>query len=137
MKNDESTPKSHDLAPLYGITGLLIFQLIGEIIVRFLNLALPGPVFGMILLLLFFGLTKHHLAFLNESIHSSSTFLLRHLSLLFVPAGVGLIAHMPLIKEQWLVIAIVLILGGLVTLLVTALSMKLCFKLMRNTEKLG
>ena len=51
--------------------------------------------------------------------------MLRHLSLLFVPAGVGVIQLLPLLAEQWLPVAASVLGGTLVTILVTAGTMRL------------
>ncbi|MDN5786571.1 CidA/LrgA family protein [Pseudorhodobacter sp.] len=69
---------------------LLAFQLIGETISRGLGLSLPGPVIGMVLLLgLFMAVPKAAAA-----IQPTAQGLLSHLSLLFVPAGVGIVGHL-------------------------------------------
>ena len=74
---------------LNGITLLLVYQLIGEITVRLLGVPIPGPVLGMVML--FVTLMIRGKA--PESVDQASTALLSHLSLLFVPAGVGMMAH--------------------------------------------
>ena len=50
--------------------------------------------------------------------------LLSHLSLLFVPAGVGIIQYGALLREEWLALAIALVVSTLVTVAVTALAMR-------------
>ena len=80
---------------------LLIFQSIGEVISYALHLPVPGPVIGMILL---FG----WLVFddrLLPVIQPTTGELLKHLSLLFVPAGVGIMVHARRIEGEWLPIA--------------------------------
>ncbi|WP_439154112.1 CidA/LrgA family protein [Yoonia sp.] len=72
------------------LTTLLVFQLIGEIIARVLGLPLPGPVIGMALL---FG-TLMAVPRLATAITPTTRVLLAHLSLLFVPAGVGVVGHL-------------------------------------------
>lgn len=75
---------------------ILGFQLVGEVISRGLDLPLPGPVVGLVLLLAAFRLWSS----LAERLRSVIGGLLGHLSLFFVPAGVGVIAHMTLLKEH-------------------------------------
>jgi holin-like protein len=99
-----------------GITLLLIYQLVGEILVLTLGLPVPGPVLGMILLFLTLLIRGRS----SESLDQSSAGLLSHLSLLFVPAGVGIIMHLDLIAEAWLPIALTLVLSTLITLAATA-----------------
>ena len=57
--------------------------------------------------------------------------LFNHLSLLFVPAGVGVMVHFDKLKEEWMPITIALIAGALITLAATAISMKLMMRWMR------
>ncbi|MET0064885.1 MAG: CidA/LrgA family protein [Candidatus Thiodiazotropha sp.] len=99
-----------------GITLLLIYQLIGEVSVLWLELPVPGPVVGMILLFLTLLIRGDSAQPLNQA---SST-LLSHLSLLFVPAGVGLVVHLNLIADAWLPILLTLVLSTLITLAATA-----------------
>ncbi|WP_353571030.1 CidA/LrgA family protein [Candidatus Albibeggiatoa sp. nov. BB20] len=110
---------------IHGITILLIYQLIGEFFVLFLGLPIPGPVVGMILLLLTLLLRAH----VPISLDISSSTLLGHLSLLFIPAGVGLMAHFELIANQWLPIVMTLILSTVFTMVMTAAIMVLSLKL--------
>ena len=66
---------------------LLVLQLLGEALVYVFKLPLPGPVVGMALLLLVLAVRPRQLAALKPTAQN----LLQHLSLLFVPAGVGVI----------------------------------------------
>lgn len=104
---------------LNGITILLAYQLVGEITSRLLQLPVPGPVIGMILLFLTLLLRVS----LEKMLDSAATALLSHLSLLFVPAGVGVVVHLDLIGDEWLPISIALVLSTLITLAATALIM--------------
>ena len=77
---------------------VLGFQLVGEVISRGLGLPLPGPVVGLVGLVVAFRLVPG----LAERLRAVITGLLGHLSLFFVPAGVGVVAHLPLLREQGL-----------------------------------
>jgi putative effector of murein hydrolase LrgA (UPF0299 family) len=105
---------------LNGITILLIYQLVGEVSGRLLQLPIPGPVLGMVLLFLSLLLRDS----LAATLHEASSALLGHLSLLFVPAGVGVIAHFQRIGHEWLPISIALILSTVITLAATAWIMQ-------------
>src|SRR5579859_1548707 len=72
---------------------ILLCQLIGEVLVRLLHLPVPGPVIGMGLL--FAGLVLRGGP--PEKLEQTAGGLLSHLSLLFVPAGVGIMLHLDLI----------------------------------------
>ncbi|MBV8270969.1 MAG: CidA/LrgA family protein [Cupriavidus sp.] len=96
---------------------LLVFQTVGEVISYALRLPVPGPVIGMLML---FG----WLAFDNRLlpvIQNASNELLKHLSLLFVPAGVGIMVHASRIESEWLPIVIALVISTWVAIAVTAL----------------
>lgn len=104
---------------LFYITLLLVCQLAGEVVTRLLGLPVPGPVVGMVIL--FLGLMLR--GRVPEELERVGTGLLSHLSLLFVPAGVGVMIHLPLIAAEWLPISAALILGTLATIAVTGLVM--------------
>lgn len=106
------------------ITVLLLCQLIGEVISKGLGLPLPGPVIGMAIL--FLGLTVR--GSVPEGLQQVAGGLLQHLSLLFVPAGVGVILHVSLIGEEWLPLTVALIGSSVITIAVTALIMRLLSK---------
>ena len=75
---------------IFHLTVPLCFQLAGEVLSRGLNLPLPGPVLGMALMLVaFIALPR-----LAEAVRATAQGLLAHLSLLFVPAGVGVVGHL-------------------------------------------
>jgi holin-like protein len=101
---------------IYGLTVLLVFQLIGEVGVRALGLPVPGPVAGMLLLLLTLVLGRGVPAALDRAANG----LLGHLSLLFVPAGVGMMAFFDRIGDAWLPILLTLLLSTALTLAITA-----------------
>ena len=104
---------------LNAITLLLLFQLIGETIARLGGLPLPGPVIGMALLFLTLTLRGN----LPESLRVTAGGLLQHLSLLFVPAGVGVVLYLSLIADQWAAISVSLLVSTVVTIAVSALVM--------------
>ncbi|MBK1649029.1 CidA/LrgA family protein [Rhabdochromatium marinum] len=94
---------------------LLICQLIGETLVLWIGLPVPGPVVGM--LLLFIGLVLR--GAVPEGLGTTTDTLLAHLSLLFVPAGVGVMLHLAMLGDHWLAIALALVLSTLLTLAIT------------------
>lgn len=124
--------KSSGIDFLFGITALLIFQLLGEVSVRLLDSSVPGPVAGLFYLLVGLLIFKSFKKETPNALEQSSLILLNHLSLLFIPAGVGVMVHFQRIQEEWLPIVVSLFLGVLITLTTTALSMKL---LMRFVNK--
>lgn len=105
---------------LAGLTWLLIFQCLGEALVRVLGLPVPGPVAGMLLLFVTLRLRDTVPANLDTAV----TGLLQHLSLLFVPAGVGVMLHFGRVADEWLAIAVALVVSTVLALAATALVMR-------------
>jgi holin-like protein len=106
------------LLPAFAI--LLLFQCLGEGAVFLLGLPVPGPVAGMVLL--FVALLRW--PSLQARIETAANALLGHLSLLFVPAGVGIVAAAGSGSGHWLAIAASLVVSTLLTMAVTALVLK-------------
>ncbi|MDB5747799.1 MAG: CidA/LrgA family protein [Massilia sp.] len=106
------------MLPAFAI--LLLFQCLGEGIVFLLGWPIPGPVVGMTLL--FAALLAWPA--LQTRIEAAASELLRHLSLLFVPAGVGIIAAAGSGSGHWLAILASLAVSTLLTLAVTALILR-------------
>jgi putative effector of murein hydrolase LrgA (UPF0299 family) len=102
-------------------TLLLVCQLVGEVIVAATGIPVPGPVIGMAIL--FCGLLIR--GSIPEGLAATADTLLTHLSLLFVPAGVGVMLHAELIGKEILPITVSLIASTLLTIAVTALLMRL------------
>ena len=113
---------------LKGILLLLACQLAGEVVSQYFAVPVPGPVVGMALLLVIVRSLPAAYAIVNET---AST-ILRNLSLLFVPAGVGVMLHVATVREQWLAILVSLVAGTVLTLVVTGLTIKLVIWLMAS-----
>lgn len=106
---------------LRGLLTLVLFQGIGEALVHLSRLPIPGAVIGMLLLLACLQLYHGELPnWLGEAGH----FMIRWLSLLFVPACVGLFFLPHIETQQWLAVVGVIVLATLVTMIATALFMK-------------
>lgn len=102
---------------LHAIALLLVFQLLGEALARLAHLPLPGPVLGMALLFLALILRPS----LGDLLGGTVDGLLRHLGLLFVPAGVGVSLHLGLLAQEWLPILVALVGSTVLGMIVTAL----------------
>lgn len=95
---------------------LLVCQLIGEVTARGLGLPIPGPVLGMALLLVLLVLRPKT----AEEITPTTSGLLSHLSLLFVPAGVGIVTHLDRLAASGLGLFAALVLSTWAALIVGA-----------------
>jgi holin-like protein len=102
---------------IYTLTVLLIFQSLGEGCSYLFDLPIPGAVIGMLLLFIFLLIKKD----LAEKLMPTTQEFLRHLSLLFIPAGVGIMVHGERLMAEWLPIAAALIASTAVSIVVTAL----------------
>lgn len=80
-----------------GVTVLLGFQLAGEIVVRVADLPVPGPVLGM---LFCFVWLRWRQVGEDASVMRAATGLIKHLQLLFVPAGVGIVAYLATLRAD-------------------------------------
>ena len=113
----------------------MLCQLAGEVIVRGLGLPMPGPVIGLMFLLILL-LARDRFAVLargplrEDGVENASRGLLAHLSLLFVPAGVGVVQKLDLVAAHGIAFAGVLAVSVLVTLLVTVTTFLLASRLM-------
>jgi putative effector of murein hydrolase LrgA (UPF0299 family) len=113
--------------------------LAGEVIVRGLGLPMPGPVLGLLFLLLLL-LGRDRFAILargplqGDGVESASRGLLAHLSLLFIPAGVGVVQKLDLLAEHGIAIVLILAVSVVVTLLVTVATFLMASRLMARGE---
>jgi holin-like protein len=121
---------------LNSIFVILFFQLVGEFIQKFLELSVPGPVIGLFLLLIILLMSKknYYKIPINFQINliNSAENLLNYLPLLFIPVGVGVVMHLSLLEDNLVPVMLVIIIGTLLTLAVTAFVMD---KLLREVNK--
>ncbi|KQP23497.1 CidA/LrgA family protein [Pseudorhodoferax sp. Leaf267] len=105
---------------LAGALALVLFLLLGEAIVRWSGLPVPGSLVGMVLLLaalIAWGRTP-------PGLQAASTPLLRHLMLFFIPAVAGVMTQFALVADEWLPFLAACALGAALTLAVTALALR-------------
>lgn len=105
---------------------LLVFQLAGEALSHAFALPVPGPVIGMLGLLLALivrGWRKGAASAVPPALERATQALLGHLSLLFVPAGVGVTTHLALLAEEAVPIAAALLISTLAAIAVGGLLM--------------
>ena len=105
---------------LGAFTLLLVFQLAGEVLVQLTGLPVPGPVVGMLMLFLTLAARGSAPLWLRDTCQG----MLSHLSLLFVPAGVGVLLHFERLGAEWLPIVVALVASTVLTIAVTALAMR-------------
>lgn len=106
---------------LGGLIALIACQLVGEVIVRWLGLPISGAVVGMLLL---FGLLVIRGLLgrpeVPESINQAASGLISHLTLFFLPAGIGILFLGPEFAGQWWPLALAIVPGTIIACAVTA-----------------
>ena len=117
---------------------IFFFQLVGEFIQKFLGLSIPGPVIGLLLLLimLLLGKKNYYKIPVNFQINliNSAENLLNYLPLLFIPVGVGVVMHLSLLEDNLVPVMLVIIIGTLLTLAVTAFVMERLLKVVNKDD---
>lgn len=108
---------------------ILAFQLAGEVISRGLHLPLPGPVLGMLGMAAAISLSTA----LRDLIRPVAQGMLGHLSLMFVPAGVGVVAHLPTLAAHGPALAVALVVSTLLAIVVGAVTFTAVAKLVGST----
>jgi holin-like protein len=106
---------------LKGMTVLLVFQLAGEVLAVTFHLPVSGPIIGMALLLTRLQTRGRT----DDGLASAADGLLANMAVLFVPVGVGAIAHYELFLQHWRFIVVALTVGLVSTVATTALAVKL------------
>lgn len=108
---------------LYGLFVLLSCQLLGEAVRHVSGWPVPGPVLGILLLVAYLAvsdrLKRPRVAARAKAVEDASDGLLAYLGVMFVPAGVGVVGKLDLLRENGPAIALVLLLSTAATLLVT------------------
>ncbi len=108
---------------LYAIFFIFLLQLVGEFLQKYFLLAIPGPVIGLLLMLVVLLLqrgSRDSDTDFGQKVINTSNHLLQYLSLLFVPIGVGVVMHLQLLESQLVKVLGVIIIGTLLTIIVTA-----------------
>jgi holin-like protein len=103
---------------------ILVIYFAGEILTRFFNLPVPGNIMGMILLIILLSTNVVKL----EMVDTVANFLLDHLAFFFIPAGVGLLTSLVVIKDSLIRLLIVCFISTIITIAVTAIVVEFMTK---------
>ena len=113
---------------LQSIFAIFLFQLVGEMVQKYFVLTVPGPVIGLVLLLLAMLVSdrigNNPAAQLKQNLAVTAETLLGHLPLLFVPIGVGVVMHITLLEGQLAAVLGVIFIGTVLTVGFSALLME-------------
>lgn len=99
-----------------GLVQILLWQGLGELVSYFLIPILPGPVLGLIFLLLFLIIKGQ----VNSSLATVSDAFSQHLGVLFIPAAVGVILFLPQLKAHAFAVITALMVSVVLTIMTTA-----------------
>lgn len=105
---------------LRGLTALVLFQLLGTLLNVLWLSFLPGPIIGLVLLLIFLIWRGE----VDEPLAVASTSLLRYLPLLLVPAAAGVMLYGPELRANFWALAAALLLSLMLALLFTGWLMQ-------------
>lgn len=122
---------------LPGLFALLACQLAGEVIARGLGLPIPGPVIGIVLLLIVLtihGRIRRPEAAEQGDVAKAADGLLANLGLVFIPAGVGISQHYKLIFDNGLALVAALVISTVLTLIVAVGVFRGVSRLMARRE---
>lgn len=97
-----------------GLTWLLACQLVGEVVAHATGAPIPGPVIGMVVLLVALVVRRRP----DTSAHAAADAVLPHLQLLFIAPGVGIVAYGAVLRADWLPIVVALVGTWLIGLVV-------------------
>ena len=125
---------------LRSIFVIFFFQLLVEFIKKFFEMRIPGPVIGLILLLVTLIFLKKFkktaIVNLKADVVNTSNYILSYLSLLFVPIGVGVVMHLSYLENNLFRVLIIVFISTILTIGGTAFLMeKINRKLIKNDRK--
>ena len=109
---------------LRAIFVIFFFQLLGEALKKFFEMRIPGPVIGLILLLITLIFLKRYktraINNLKSDVLNTSNYILSYLSLLFVPIGVGVVMHLSYLENNLLKVLLIVFISTVLTVGLTA-----------------
>ncbi|GJE57482.1 MULTISPECIES: CidA/LrgA family protein [Methylobacterium] len=125
---------------IVSLTLILLAQLLGEVVAHGSGLPVPGPVLGAALMFGFLLLRDRYRCsaervlpkpLVQGELEGTAKGLLTHLSLMFVPAGVGIVGRLDVLAANGLALAVVLLVSVVLTLSATALTFVAVSRLVR------
>jgi holin-like protein len=107
---------------------IFFFQLLGEALKKFFEMRIPGPVIGLVLLLIALIFLKKFktkvVINLKNDVENTSNYILSYLSLLFVPIGVGVVMHLSYLENNLFKVLFIVFVSTILTISLTAFLME-------------
>ena len=116
---------------LKAVTFLLVFQLLGTTAVMGMGLLIPGPVAGLLFMIVWLGVNAPRPKLLKETAEA----LIAHLSLLFVPAAVGIVQHLDRLAYEGKILLAAVVVSTILALIVGALTFVMMVRLTGTTAE--
>lgn len=109
---------------------VLIIGYFGELIHTIFHLTIPGNVIGMSILFvcLYTGIIKLNM------IDKITNFLLDHLAFFFIPAGVGILTCLPLLKNKWTSFITICVLTTIIIIVITGWTIQLYIRRIEKND---
>jgi holin-like protein len=118
LRNTRPRPNVHsDVAVVQTFATLIAFQGVGELLARIMHVPIPGPVIGMVLLVALLATAPS----LGKRLEEPALWLLNHLSLLFIPAGVGVVVLVGALQDQLIAILLAISISTALSVAVTGI----------------
>lgn len=105
---------------IYAFAALFVFQLVGEFIVQWTHLPVPGPLVGMGLMFIALLIKGH----VPEALERTSDKLFAHMVLFFTPLVAGVMMHFERAASEGIAFIVACLLGSALSLVVTALTLQ-------------
>jgi len=124
---------------LRSIFVIFFFQLMGEAVKKIFEIRIPGPVIGLILLLITLILLKRvrtkSVNNLKKEVAYTSIYILRYLSFLFVPIGVGVVMHFSYLENNLSKVLFIVFISTILTIGITAFLMDRINKIINQNDR--
>jgi holin-like protein len=111
----------------------LLLIVFGEAVTTALEIPVPGPVVGLLVLAVVFAAREGPTPAMSRMFDA----IIPYAPMLFVPAGAGVIAHADAIAANWLAIVSVITLGTFAVLLVTGLIVQALVRMLSARRKVS
>lgn len=105
-------------------------QWLGDVLARLLHLPIPGALTGTLLLLVLLIVWRR----IPDWLQSTTQAMLPHMMLVFIPTVAGVMVQQDRIRAEWLPFLAACVLGAVVTLAATALTMRWAMRLQSRAD---
>jgi holin-like protein len=105
---------------IYAFAALFVFQLVGEFVVQWTHLPVPGPLIGMGLLFIALLIKGG----VPAALERTSDKLFAHMVLFFTPLVAGVMMHFERAASEGLAFIVACLAGSALSLIVTALTLQ-------------